>query len=108
MLFFPFTGEKELFFQQINERAICLPIEEKMKVKKGAILFNFFPQLFPQQILNISDVSTWMSQEVKEEEDSFVTKSILCMPIANGQKTVIGVAQLINKVSEGAKKIIEF
>lgn len=51
------------------------------------------------QILNISDVSTWMSQEVKEEEDSFVTRSILCMPIANGQKTVIGVAQLINKTN---------
>ncbi|KAL0277369.1 UNVERIFIED_CONTAM: hypothetical protein PYX00_004686 [Menopon gallinae] len=50
------------------------------------------------QILNISDVSTWMSQEVREE-DSFLTKSILCMPIVNGQKTVIGVAQLINKTS---------
>ncbi|KAF4528303.1 hypothetical protein B566_EDAN014978 [Ephemera danica] len=50
------------------------------------------------QILNIGDVSSWMNQEVREE-DGFLTKSILCMPIANGQKTVIGVAQLINKVS---------
>jgi cGMP-specific 3',5'-cyclic phosphodiesterase len=49
------------------------------------------------QILNIGDVSTWMNQETLEDEDGFATKSILCMPIVNGQKTVIGVAQLINK-----------
>ncbi|XP_034254332.1 cGMP-specific 3',5'-cyclic phosphodiesterase-like, partial [Thrips palmi] len=48
------------------------------------------------QILNIGDVSSWMSQEVRET-DGFFTRSILCMPILNGQKTVIGVAQLINK-----------
>lgn len=50
------------------------------------------------QILNIGDVSSWMSQEVREM-DGFVTRAILCMPILNGQKTVIGVAQLINKGS---------
>ncbi|XP_069679001.1 cGMP-specific 3',5'-cyclic phosphodiesterase isoform X2 [Periplaneta americana] len=49
------------------------------------------------QILNIGDVSTWMNHEMREDEDGFLTKSILCMPIVNGQKTVIGVAQLINK-----------
>ncbi|XP_021916332.1 cGMP-specific 3',5'-cyclic phosphodiesterase [Zootermopsis nevadensis] len=49
------------------------------------------------QILNIGDVSTWMNHEMREDEDGFVTRSILCMPIVNGQKTVIGVAQLINK-----------
>ncbi|XP_063239936.1 cGMP-specific 3',5'-cyclic phosphodiesterase [Bacillus rossius redtenbacheri] len=49
------------------------------------------------QILNIADVSTWMSDATEEDEDGFVTRSILCMPIVNGQKTVIGVAQLINK-----------
>jgi hypothetical protein len=35
-------------------------------------------------------------------ESSFyksLPKSILCMPIYNGQRQVIGVAQLINKVS---------
>ncbi|XP_067007873.1 cGMP-specific 3',5'-cyclic phosphodiesterase [Anabrus simplex] len=51
------------------------------------------------QILNIGDVSSWMNQEVREDEDGFVAKSILCMPIVNGQKTVIGVAQLINKAN---------
>nr|CAD7407059.1 unnamed protein product [Timema poppensis] len=50
------------------------------------------------QILNIGDVSSWMSQEEREDEDGFLTRSILSMPIVNGQKTVIGVAQLINKV----------
>lgn len=49
------------------------------------------------QILNIGDMSSWMNQEVKEE-DGFVSRSILCMPIVNGQKDIIGVAQLINKV----------
>jgi hypothetical protein len=38
-----------------------------------------------------------MKQEVKDH-DRFETRSILCMPIVNGQKSVIGVAQLINKV----------
>ncbi|EEB10808.1 cAMP/cGMP cyclic nucleotide phosphodiesterase, putative [Pediculus humanus corporis] len=52
------------------------------------------------QILNISDVTTWMNQDVREEEDNFLTKSILCMPISNGQKTLIGVAQLINKTNQ--------
>lgn len=52
---------------------------------------------FHLQILNISDVPTWMNEAVKEE-DNFETKSILCMPISNGQKTLIGVAQLLNKV----------
>jgi cGMP-specific 3',5'-cyclic phosphodiesterase len=52
------------------------------------------------QILNIGDVSIWMNQETPEDDDGFATKSILCMPIMNGQKTVIGVAQLINKVTD--------
>ncbi|CAH0777386.1 unnamed protein product [Bemisia tabaci] len=55
------------------------------------------------QILNIGDVQSWFgvtdgnpdSQEESEEEQEI--KCILCMPILNGQKTVIGVAQLINK-----------
>jgi len=41
-----------------------------------------------------------MNHEMREDEDGFVTKSILCMPIVNGQKTVIGVAQLINKARD--------
>ncbi|XP_054260068.1 cGMP-specific 3',5'-cyclic phosphodiesterase [Macrosteles quadrilineatus] len=48
------------------------------------------------QILNIGDLSSWMNHEVKEE-DGFISRSVLCMPIVNGQKSVIGVAQLINK-----------
>ncbi|XP_066586223.1 cGMP-specific 3',5'-cyclic phosphodiesterase [Prorops nasuta] len=44
------------------------------------------------QILNIGDVASWLKRDITEPE-----RSILCMPIANGQRTVIGVAQLINK-----------
>ena len=61
------------------------------------------------QILNIGDCITWYNQcgpagEVGEGGEivaaylSNLPKSILCMPIYNGQRQVIGVAQLINKV----------
>lgn len=50
------------------------------------------------QILNIGDVATWSKKDVVQCGDESI-KSILCMPIANGQRTVIGVAQLINKVT---------
>lgn len=49
------------------------------------------------QILNIGDVTTWLKKDVVQSGSEPI-KSILCMPIANGQRTVIGVAQLINKV----------
>ncbi|XP_014291303.1 cGMP-specific 3',5'-cyclic phosphodiesterase isoform X1 [Halyomorpha halys] len=49
------------------------------------------------QILNIGDVSSWMNEDVTGKGDSVVARCILCMPIINGQKQVIGVAQLINK-----------
>ncbi|XP_015176353.1 PREDICTED: cGMP-specific 3',5'-cyclic phosphodiesterase isoform X2 [Polistes dominula] len=48
------------------------------------------------QILNIGDVASWLKKEVVDTEKE-PTKSILCMPIANGQRIIIGVAQLINK-----------
>ncbi|XP_053976534.1 cGMP-specific 3',5'-cyclic phosphodiesterase-like isoform X1 [Hylaeus volcanicus] len=48
------------------------------------------------QILNIGDVATWLKKVVIQSGNEPI-KSILCMPIVNGQRTVIGVAQLINK-----------
>lgn len=54
---------------------------------------------FTGQILNIGDVTTWLKREV-QENGSGPIRSILCMPIVNGQKAVIGVAQLINKVGQ--------
>lgn len=49
------------------------------------------------QILNIGDVATWLKKDVMENGKEGI-RSILCMPIVNGQRVVIGVAQLINKV----------
>lgn len=49
------------------------------------------------QILNIGDVETWLKKELWDTEKDPI-RSILCMPIVNGQRSVIGVAQLINKV----------
>ncbi|KAM0730855.1 cGMP-specific 3',5'-cyclic phosphodiesterase [Formica fusca] len=48
------------------------------------------------QILNIGDVATWLKKDVMENRRNPI-RSILCMPIVNGQRIVIGVAQLINK-----------
>ncbi|KAJ8920329.1 hypothetical protein NQ315_011991 [Exocentrus adspersus] len=48
------------------------------------------------QILNIGDVRAWL-KEKHREGDAESAKTILCMPIINGQRTLIGVAQLINK-----------
>ncbi|XP_016845870.1 cGMP-specific 3',5'-cyclic phosphodiesterase isoform X1 [Nasonia vitripennis] len=48
------------------------------------------------QILNIGDVASWSKRQVFQVGTE-PTRSILCMPIVNGQRSVIGVAQLINK-----------
>lgn len=47
-------------------------------------------------ILNIGDVHCWL-KEKHSESDAESARTILCMPIINGQRTLIGVAQLINK-----------
>ncbi|KFB44690.1 AGAP004119-PA-like protein [Anopheles sinensis] len=69
------------------------------------------------ETLNISDVGEWLKDKpiyhrqpaqqgpptdgtvatTASFDETHSVKSILCMPIINGQKTVIGVAQLINK-----------
>ena len=38
--------------------------------------------------------------ETIEDRDGFVPKTMLSLPIFNGQRDVIGVAQLINKVRQ--------
>ncbi|XP_060527749.1 cGMP-specific 3',5'-cyclic phosphodiesterase [Cylas formicarius] len=48
------------------------------------------------QILNIGDVAAWLSKK-HSEGDAESARTILCMPILNGQRSLIGVAQLINK-----------
>lgn len=48
-------------------------------------------------MLNLSSVANWLGEKL-EDKDGFVPKTMLCLPIYNGQGDVIGVAQLINKV----------
>ncbi|CAH1122354.1 unnamed protein product [Ceutorhynchus assimilis] len=48
------------------------------------------------QILNIGDVGAWLCEK-HSEGDAETATTILCMPIINGQRNLIGVAQLINK-----------
>jgi dual 3',5'-cyclic-AMP and -GMP phosphodiesterase 11 len=39
----------------------------------------------------------FVSQEFRDEE--FKTKNMLCMPIFNNEKKIIGVTQLVNKLN---------
>ena len=49
-------------------------------------------------MLNLSNVASWLGEPQFAEADGFVPGNMLCVPIFNGQREVIGVAQLINKV----------
>lgn len=54
------------------------------------------------KFLNISDVEKWREEnshliETGGEDDAANIRTMLCMPIVNANKDVIGVAQLINK-----------
>lgn len=75
------------------------------------------------ETLNINDVNEWLKdkpiyhpqqQQLHSEgqpngsSDELSAKTILCMPIINGQKTVIGVAQLINKVGTPKNILVAF
>ncbi|KAH8267291.1 hypothetical protein KR018_004747 [Drosophila ironensis] len=53
------------------------------------------------QTVNICDVHDWVREhnQIRAESEIDSTQAILCMPIVNAQKTVIGVAQLINKAN---------
>lgn len=52
------------------------------------------------QLFNIGDINKWCNEhpEINIDDELRMTQSILCMPIVNGQKNVIGVIQLMNKV----------
>lgn len=52
------------------------------------------------QLFNIVDLNQWSSEhpEINVDDELKQTQAVLCMPIFNGQKNVIGVVQLINKV----------
>ena len=50
-----------------------------------------------KEVLNLSNLSNWLGSEF-EASDGFVPDNMLSVPIFNGQRDVIGVAQLIDKV----------
>ena len=50
------------------------------------------------QVLNLSNVSSWLGEELEPDDDGFVPNTMLSIPIYNGTRDLIGVAQLINKV----------
>ncbi len=52
-----------------------------------------------KEVLNLSNLSNWVGSEFRES-DGFVPDNMLSVPIFNGQRDLIGVAQLINKVTE--------
>lgn len=53
------------------------------------------------QLFNISgDITQWTKEhpEIMLDDELQGTQAVLCMPIINAQKSVIGVSQFINKV----------
>lgn len=52
------------------------------------------------QLFNIIDVIQWACEhpEIPVDDELKETQAVLCMPIINAQKSVIGVVQFINKV----------
>ena len=46
--------------------------------------------------------ASWLGEKL-EDNDGFIPKTMLCLPIFNGSRDVIGVAQLINKVKQDYK-----
>lgn len=52
------------------------------------------------QLFNIVDGNQWTADhpDIIGDDELQTTQAVLCMPIINGQKIVIGVVQLINKV----------
>ncbi|KAK9301706.1 hypothetical protein QLX08_006106 [Tetragonisca angustula] len=90
------TNKFTMIFEMGNETQ-----EAKVYRPSGSDLSNPLGQIARYvaatgQILNIGDVTTWLKKDVVQAGSEPI-KSILCMPIVNGQRTVIGVAQLINK-----------
>ena len=49
--------------------------------------------------MNVNSVANWLGEKI-EDRDGFIPKTMLSLPIFNGQRDVIGVAQLINKVTK--------
>ncbi|XP_059082786.1 cGMP-specific 3',5'-cyclic phosphodiesterase-like isoform X2 [Tigriopus californicus] len=60
---------------------------------------------YTKEVLNLNDVASWLGEEPFVETAGFVPLNMLCVPIFNGNRDVIGVAQLINK--ENNKKFDE-
>ena len=56
--------------------------------------------------MNVNSVANWLGEKI-EDRDGFIPKTMLSLPIFNGQRDVIGVAQLINKVMQVKLLIID-
>ena len=67
-----------------------------MEIKSFIQIYGHQFDLF-LQVLNISNVANWLGEKL-EDRDGFIPKTMLSVPIFNGARDVIGVAQLINKV----------
>lgn len=52
-------------------------------------------------LINIVDLTDWLNEhpDICDDREAECIQNVLCMPIVNGQKQVIGVTQLINKVN---------
>ncbi|XP_021361131.1 cGMP-specific 3',5'-cyclic phosphodiesterase-like isoform X2 [Mizuhopecten yessoensis] len=67
------------------------------KSKNAEIARHVVVQGMPLNIVDLEEDTTFKGPHV--DEDGFQSKSMLCMPIYNSDKKIIGVTQLINKIN---------
>ncbi len=60
----------------------------------------------PFKVLNLSNVADWLGEAPFLEKDGFHPVNMVSVPIFNGQRDVIGVAQLINKVGKSFSFVV--
>ncbi len=85
----------EKISEAANEVVTYGPADEDLQRSRRARIAKYVAAT--AEVLNLSSVANWLGEKL-EDKDGFVPKTMLCLPIFNGQRDVIGVAQLINKV----------
>ena len=70
--------------------------DTELKDSRRAIIAHYVAGT--KEILHLNNVSKFLGEEKAfSEVDGFTPKNMLCVPIFNGQRDLIGVAQLVNK-----------
>lgn len=85
--------------QDSHTPTICRPTINDLSTKSLAQIAQLVAST--SQLFNIIDVTQWASEhpDIPVDDELKKTQAVLCMPVINAQKHVIGVVQFIDKVS---------